>query len=518
MTRLKRSNATIGWVLGLVAAALTASAVRLDAQGAGQQIVLTLERMVELGLQHSYRVKDLRLNIERTRANLRAERAGLKSRVQLNVSAPQFESISEHKWNSALQRNELIYENTRRWEADLSVRQPVMLFGYPTNGELSFTNRVYRFSQIGDQRDTRYYNRFFFGYDQPLFQPNRMKNELEEAELDLEESELDYIDDVMGLVEDYADDYYELFEAASERVIAEELVRHLELATAAAAAVASADPARAIEADQIRIELANARGDLQQSLSDFRLQAENLKQDLRLSAADTLLLDPVLDIRPVVVEPNQAIELAKTLAPRLRQIAIERRQNEINLNNTRGNNSFRMNLSLTYCREVQDPRFQNLWREPRNSYTVDISAFVPIWDWGQRSHRIAASEIELQRTDLELEQQLSEIEAQVHSQIRNLQDYQQRALNMQENRTLAHQISESTLARYRAGEGTVVDLLQTINRENSTAENHLEAFIGYRRALLDLQQLTYFDFERNVPMVERFGIGMVPDTEADKRQ
>ena len=484
-----------------------------QAQSAGQQIPLTLERMVELGLQNSYRVRDLQLNIERTRANLRAQRAGLKSRVQLDLSAPQFESISEHKWNSALQRDELVYENTRRWEADLSVRQPVILFGYPTNGELSFTNRLYRFSQFGEERDVRYYNRYFFGYVQPFFQPNRMKNDLENAELDLEDSELDYVDDVIGLVEDYADDYYELFEAAYDRLTAEERVAHLQAAAQAASEIAAATPARGIEVDQIRIELANAREELQQSLSSFRLQAEALKQDLRLSPADSLMLDPAIAITPVRVDADRAIELAKTLAPQLRQIAIERRKNEIGLDNTRGTNAFRMNLSLTYGREVQDPRFQNLWTQPRNSYTVDLRAIVPIWDWGQRSHRIAASEISLQRTDLRLEQELSQIDTQVRSEIRTLEEYQQRALNMQENVALAHQTTDSTLARYRAGELAVVDLLQMINREASTAGNLFDAFRGYRRALLDLQQLTYFDFERNIPVVERFGIGLSPEAD-----
>jgi outer membrane protein TolC len=482
------------------------------AQSAEQRIPLSLERMVELGLQNSYRVRDLQLNIERTRANLSAERAGLKSRVQLNVSAPQFESISEHKWNSAIQRDELVYENTRRWEADLSVRQPVILFGYPTNGELSFNNRLYRFSQFGEERDTRYYNRYFFGYEQPFFQPNRMKNDLENAELDLEEAELDYIDDVIGLVEDYADDYYELFEAAYDRARAEERVTHLEAAARLAAELAAAEPARAIEADQIRIELANAREELQQSLSSFRLQADGIKQDLRLSPAATLVLDPLVEVTAVVVDPDRAIELAKTLAPSLRQIGIERRKNEISLDNTRGTNSFRMNLSVTYGREVQDPRFQNLWHQPRNSYTVDLRAFVPIWDWGQRGYRIAASEIAVKRTDLQLEEELSQIETQVRSEIRTLEEYQQRALNMQENLALAHQITDSTLDRYRTGTLAVVDLLQTINREAGTAGNLFDAFMGYRRALLDLQQLTYFDFERNIPVTERFGISLSDDS------
>ncbi len=121
-----------------------AAIVLCSAEASGQVITsasqapidLTLDRMVELGLRDSYRVRHLQLEVERTRSLLSAERAGLKSRVSLNISAPQFQAISDNKWNSTLQRNELIREDTRRFQMDLSVRQPVILFGYPTNGVL----------------------------------------------------------------------------------------------------------------------------------------------------------------------------------------------------------------------------------------------------------------------------------------------------------------------------------------------------------------------------------------------
>src|SRR5690606_10969162 len=96
-----------------------------------------------------------------------------------------------------------------------------------------------------------------------------------------------------------------------------------------------------------------------------------------------------------------------TLTPRMRQQRISTRENELRLEETRGNNAFRMNLGLTYGREVQDPRFQSLWSEPRNSYTVEVTATVPIWDWGQRKHRIQAQQFSLDRAIMSEEQTLS---------------------------------------------------------------------------------------------------------------
>ena len=144
------------------------SHAQVTTTGPQAPVQLTLDRMVELGLRDSYRVRHLQLEVERTRSLLSAERAGLKSRVSLNISAPQFQAISDNKWNSTLQRNELIREDTRRFQMDLSVRQPVILFGYPTNGVLSLNNRVYRYTQVNeDGRDTTFYNRYFIGKFSP---------------------------------------------------------------------------------------------------------------------------------------------------------------------------------------------------------------------------------------------------------------------------------------------------------------------------------------------------------------
>jgi hypothetical protein len=90
--------------------------------------------------------------------------------------------------------------------------------------------------------------------------------------------------------------------------------------------------------------------------------------------------------------------------------------------------------------------------------------------------------------------------------VRSLEEYQQRAMNMQNNLDLARQITGSTLRLYTAGEATLVDVLQTIDRQGATAQNFLDAYIGYRRALLRIERLTYFDFQRNAPLLDRFDL------------
>lgn len=474
-------------------------------------VELTLEKMVELGLRDSFRVRQLQLEVERTRSLLSAEQSALKSRVTLNISAPQFQAISDNKWNSTLQRNELVREDTRRYQLDLSIRQPVILFGYPTNGVLSLNNRVYRYTQVdGELQDTQFYNRYFLQYDQPLFQPNRMRNDLEEARLNLERSELKYQSDVVAVIDDLSTDYYDLVSDAYKREAAGAFVQDLDNAIGAARDVVAAAPGRSSEVELLQVELANAREAVSQSTSNLRNREETIKQRLQLPPGTPVSVRPTLDVVPVKVDPEEAVRLASTSTPRVRQLTIGTRENEIRLEETRGQNAFRMNLGLTYGREVEDPRFQNLWEDPRNSYTVAVNATVPIWDWGERRHRIQAQQFSLDRAKLSELQAISEIETEVRNLVTTLQDYTQRLVTMQQTLVLARQLTTSSLSRYRTGDLPLVEMLQAITRESTTSTNYLNAFMGYTRTLRRLKEVTFHDFEMGVSVVQRFGMANGP--------
>jgi outer membrane protein TolC len=153
-----------------------------------------------------------------------------------------------------------------------------------------------------------------------------------------------------------------------------------------------------------------------------------------------------------------------------------------------------------------------MWNRPTNTYTVGVNGEIPIWDWGERRARIDASQISLQQTRLRIEQAETDIRASVQNEIRNVAEYQGRALAMQENLRLAGELVEESLRRYRLGDVSALDLLQSFRREVDTAENLLDAYLGWKRAISELQEMTFFDFERGLPVLERFGVELRPAT------
>jgi outer membrane protein TolC len=343
-------------------------------------------------------------------------------------------------------------------------------------------------------------------YEQRLFQPNELKNDLEEAELDLESSEMNFTEDVIELIDETSEQYLELFEDAYDQIIYQEYVDHLGEALELGEAIAANDPAREADLDQIRIELANAQESLQSAQSSYRLATAEMKQEFQLPQALEIFLEPEISISPVMIPTERAVELARTLTPRLRNLEINMREQEINLENTKAQNAFRLDLNFTYGREMQNEFLRDLFLEPSNSYSASVRAYVPIWDWGQRDYRIAAQEIGLEQNRLQMEQTTTDIESSVTNEVRNVEEFESRALNMQQNRVLAHDSSVASLERYENSAITASELLQSLEREVDTFQNALEAYLGWRDALLGIQRQTYYDFESDQPVLQRFGI------------
>lgn len=471
-----------------------------------QTIDLTLDAAVVLALENSYRMEQLKLGIQRTRSQLEAQRAGLKSQVYMNVTSPQIKAVSDHRWNSGLDRYEITREHSHMWRMNMAIRQPVVLFGYPTNGYLSLNNTLYRYTQLGISRDLRYYNRYFIRYQQPLFQPNELKNSIEQAELRLEREKLGFKDNIVSMIHGVARDYYKLFELSYGRKIYASLIGNLEQAASIAAAVAERDTSRSIELGQVQVELANAREQLSQIRSRVRLEASRFKQRLRLDEEDSIVVRPVASITKIQVDLDRALQYGRTLGLRMRRLEIHKRQSELSLANTKGRNSFRIDLEATYGREMQDPRLDQLWGRPRNSYTVGINMHIPIWDWGRREAQVQVQKIGLRQTQLRIEYERKELRSGIKNALQNLEEYEKRALAMQENLDKAQQISRQSLRRYETGQIGLLDLLQSFNRQQETAGNFLDAYLGYRKALLSLQKETYYDFERDIRLLDRFNI------------
>jgi len=473
---------------------------------------LSLDEAVEIAMGNSYRMRMLELGIERTRHFLRSRQASLKSKVSMRLDSPEIKSISERKWNSTLQKDEIVHEDTRRYQMDLSIRQPVVLFGYPTNGYLSLNNRIYRYLQKDDkENDIDYYNRFFIQYEQPLFQPNFLKNDIEDAELDYKKAELDYVQDRVRLIDDVYDDYYDLFEATYRRRLYQLQVDLLERVEGIVRKLAATDPAREIELTQIEAELGNAREDLLQNDNSIRLEVVQIKRTLHLGVEDSVFVDPAIKITPVSVDVEKAIQYGLKLRPLMRSLEISKRKYEIDVDDAKGYDAFHVNLEMTYGLENQEDRFDYIWEDYDRSHSVSLNAYIPIWDWGRRKERIQGYKINLRRSEMRMEETADIIRSNIINAVENLVQNQQRVVNMQRNLDRGKEITDVGIDQYQKGAISLQALLLMLSTRRETEGNFLGAYLAYRQALLSLMVQTYYDYEEDISLLEKFGVAINGD-------
>lgn len=465
-------------------------------------IHITLERAVDIAMENSYRVRQLKLEIERNTFSLKARQAGLKSKVYMNLRTPDLQNISDYKWNSVTYRDEIVHQNTQMWESVLSVRQPVIFFGYPTNGYVSFNYQVYRYLQKeNSSREVDYYNRLYMRYVQPFFLPNELKNDLETAELNLKDVRLVYVQERVEIIEDISDDYYEAFELDYKQTIYQRQMDFLEKIYDVTQNK-SGNGERRKALIQVQLEMANVRENILENKSQLRMALADIKQRLRLDISDSLFIDPEIHVNPFQVDLDEAIHYGCTLNPQLRRLQISKRKAEIDLENVKGWDAFHMELEVTYGLEKSDQQFHAIWGRYDNSNSVTLNAYLPLWDWGARKCRIEAERRDLQRRELDMEERKDDLRKNIISAQTNLNEYLDRCLNMQESLKLANEFTEISIQEYKNGEISLGDLLQIVTRNQETESKLLESFLGYKRSIVELMVSTYYDFEKNESLLD----------------
>jgi len=165
-----------------------------------------------------------------------------------------------------------------------------------------------------------------------------------------------------------------------------------------------------------------------------------------------------------------------------------------------------MSLDLSYGLENRVDEFEALQGRYDQSNSATLRMSIPIWDSGRRRARVQSSMISLQSQEIDMENSLESVRNNVTNTIANVDEFYERALNMQNSVDLARQFTEASILQYENGEITIQDLLQTVARHQETEERFLDIYLSYRQELLDLMGQTYYDYENDMSIFDEFDI------------
>jgi len=478
-----------GLVIGTM---LTVMAVVQPVPNASAQRLITLDQALEIAMENSPTIKHRKIQLERSRELLNAQHAALKSNFRMTLNPLSYSR--DKAFNSSL--SEWITTDTKSTDGMFTITQPIA----KTDGTLSLTNRLSWQNSYSDYRNVRneaFNNRLDLSLNQPLFTYNRTTLQTKQLVNDYESSSLNFALQKLSLEVQVSNAFFGVYNNKTNLDIAYEELKNQEASFEIIKNKVDAGLSALEELYQAELNLATTKSSVASREETLQNALDSFKVTLNIPLWEDITVDADIEVQPVEVDLDRALETA--LAKR-----IEIRQQEISLDSARdalittaASNEFLGALSLSLGITGNDGAFGNLYDSPTQRQTVGLSFTIPLWDWGEKESRLRATELNIENQELTAEDERIAITLEIRSAVRSLNNLLYQIDIEKQNVRNAELTYEINLERYRNGDLTSMDLKLFQDQLSQRRMGLVRAQINYHLGLLDLKIKSLWDFEKN---------------------
>ena len=467
---------------------------------------LTLDECIEIAKQKSYSMLRLKQDFKIAQYNLKWATSRLKTHIDLNLNIPQYsKGIGEYK--DTLGRISSYY-SVEEFNSSgvLDIYQPLL-----TDGRIYIRNS---FSSTNDISNSQYYAGLEtrIGFSQPLnafYGYNAMKSDLKRARLAYEQSNKALKREELNLVYMVSSYYYALLSSQKSAEIAWLDLERQQEAFEISQNKYKAGLVREVDALQMEVDLAESLNSYDIAIQHQMASMNSLKEILGVNLHDSIMLSSDLRYESVVVNVNQAVELAlkNRLEIREQEIQIEQQKLTIQQQKSAGmiSSSVDAYIGKLGVGGLHNTSYSDAFQHSYNDYIdrpmtygVGLTVRIPILDWGENKALVKASQARLMSYHYSKEEIERSIETDVRNLVASLNSNLKRLQSLEKNLTVAEKSFEITRQRYSDGDIDSQALALERNRLNTAYRNHLEAFINYQLSLADLMRKTFYDFQQRM--------------------
>lgn len=480
--------------------------------------ILTLQQAIDYALQRSYNVKFLGLSLESSRQNLLARKGSFKTNAALSLDTPnlteQLDLIP-----SAVPGGLPSYgtSGTLRFSGRLDVNQPL-----PTNGIFTLFSQLYQQEvsafdpDLGQKaKDRRFYTSIGLRLSQPLFTINTLKLGYEEANLNYERASGQIRRTELDVIYNVTQAFYDLYRATRSLEIAREDVKQQEEAYNLASKKYAAGLIPEVEALQTEVDLAQSRNRLLTAERTLYRQEDFFKQTIGMPLSERIAVQTQVEFKPFAIDLDKAIAHGMANRSEIREQAIARRLQEIELKRADARSEFKAELSASYdlagisdetlplgtsTQELFRSSWNDLKNRPKNRGVV-FSVSLPLWDSGVNGAEVASAKARLDQAALTLENERVTVEREIKDVVGRVREAESRVGVLEKSQKLAERSYKISLARFDNGDITAQELALDRDRLNQARSAYLEAYIDYQTAVADLKRKTLYDFENDRSLV-----------------
>jgi outer membrane protein TolC len=470
---------------------------------------LDLETSILLGKQKSIRMQLLQQRLQSASYNLKAAISRNKTHVSLDMVLPQYtETIKQWEDSSGIsfypvRQNQL--------NSFVTISQPL-----PTDGSLYIRTGAQNFvDYYANDRNTQLTSSI--GLRQPIeafFGFNNIRMSYKQAKLGYELSMKQLKREELNLVYDISQDFFTLLQTQERMNIARLSLEKQQEACSIAKSKFAAGLIREVESLQMEVDLSAAANNFDMARVDFAAQVRTFKQNLGINLSDSVAVNGELAYKPVIVDVEKAVGLAMRNRPELRENEIEIELQEMTVKRQRAEGMISGNILLNYnfigvgkdsrtypVGGTFDQTWQNLTSRP-GSLGIGLTASIPILDWGENRARVKSAQSVLKQNQLQMESDKISIERDIRTQVDRLQSSLRRLQLLEKNLVVAEKSFDISRQRYANGEIDSQSMALERERLNNAYNTRLDAYINYKLLLSDIMRKTFYDFERDQPVVQ----------------
>ena len=462
------------------------------------QRVITLEQALEEAEKNSPTMRQARLQLEQNRQNLVAQRASLKSKFSLGVTPIAYghqKNFNEHlgEWVTT--------ENTSSM-GTFSVVQPVKL----TDGTISLQNNLKwqdSYSSYGGNQFKGFSNDLSLRINQPVFTYNRTKMALKELELAYENSQLYYAIQMLSVEKMVTQAFYTVHQAQQDLEISREEYANRKISFDIIQNKVEAGLSAKEEAFQAELDLLTSESNLYNKEVHLENTRDNFKQMLGIPLDVELVVLAEINVKTVKVDLKQAIERGLSSRMELKQRQIDIEEGLFRITEAKAFNEFKGDISVNLGLFGENEKFPKIYETPVNNQDISVSFTIPIYDWGEKKARMKAAQAAQDIRVYNFEDEKINISLDIRKVVRELVNLQNQIIIAKKNEENATRTYDINLEKYKNGDLTSMDLNLVQNQLTQQKQNLTNALIQYKLGLLDLKIQTLYDYEKEIPVVEK---------------
>ncbi len=487
---------------------------------AQDSLVLDLDQCIEIALDKSYSIKQLRESMNWAEWNLWAAKAGYRTSIVSQIYTPVYQE--GYRLVDVVDGNPVPKQfGSQQVRGVLDLRQPMPWIPFG-GANATLRSEAYRLDSWTpssldpdvDIKSSKFYTSLSLIINKPLFTINETALNLERAKLSYERRSRTFKRSELDLVFQITQTFYQLYSWSQRVEIDRDKVRRQEDIFNNTSNKFKAGLIAEVDAMQAEVDLIQYRNDLKQSEGTLAEVSSHFKQLIGVPFEVDVRVTTELEPKKVEVDQARAIELALANRSELVEKQIDIEEQKISIRQTDAQVSINGNLMGYYdLSGFSDPSlpwgtdskelFRSSWdglrKTPNRGFTFDLE--IPLFDWGRNKAQVEAAKANLRQNELDYDNLTLDIIREVQDVVRSVYQSWDQLQMLAKSREVGEKSFEISLKRFDNGDITSTELSRASDQLNQAKLSYLAAYLDYKLALADLKRKTLFDFDLNQSLV-----------------